>query len=142
MVSYPIFDYYYTQIIGNPNDMPVIKGTSGFQGGYLIDSDPYFTANLNWPSTVVFFRQIRNIVLDLRDIPADNTVSGIHWPTAQATSLQNMVFETSSSPGTKHQGIFCESGQYSQVSQIPYTCIRSDLHRLRGIYGRPRVQRG
>jgi glucan 1,3-beta-glucosidase len=111
MISYPIFDYYYTQIIGDPKNMPVIKATSGFQGGYLIDADPYFTSELNWGSTVVFFRQIRNLVLDLRNIPTGNTVSGIHWPTAQATSLQNMVFQMSSASGTKHQGVFCESGQ-------------------------------
>lgn len=112
-ISYPIFDYYYTQIIGDPNNLPVIKGSSNFQGGYLIDADPYFSSDLNWASTVVFFRSIRNIVLDLRDIPAGDTVSGIHWPTAQATSLENVVFEMSSASGTKHQGLFIESGLYT-----------------------------
>ncbi|KAJ5773672.1 hypothetical protein N7457_008568 [Penicillium paradoxum] len=120
MISYPIFDYYYTQIIGDPTNMPVIQATAGFEGGYLIDADPYFTADLNWPSTVVFFRQIRNLVLDLRKIPADNAVSGIHWPTAQATSLENMVFQMSSAPGTKHQGVFCESGSAGYMGDLVF----------------------
>ncbi|KAF9883834.1 hypothetical protein FE257_002771 [Aspergillus nanangensis] len=120
MVSYPIFDYYYTQIIGDPNNLPVIKATSGFQGGYLIDGDPYFTENLNWASTVVFLRQIRNLVIDLRNIPKENTVSGIHWPTAQATSLQNIVFEMSAESGTKHQGVFCESGSAGFLGDLVF----------------------
>lgn len=37
-------------------------------------------------------------------------MTGIHWPTAQATSIQNVVFNLSSSNGTQHQGIFIESG--------------------------------
>ncbi|KAJ5974954.1 hypothetical protein N7481_008661 [Penicillium waksmanii] len=119
-ISSPIFDYYYTQIIGNPNDLPVIKGSSDFQGGYLIDADPYFSSDLNWGSTVVFFRSIRNIVLDLREIPSGNTVSGIHWPTAQATSLENMVFEMSSASGTKHQGLFIESGSAGYMGDLVF----------------------
>ncbi|CAI7633588.1 unnamed protein product [Penicillium manginii] len=119
-ISYPIFDYYYTQIIGDPNNLPVIKGSSNFQGGYLIDADPYFSSDLNWASTVVFFRSIRNIVLDLRDIPAGDTVSGIHWPTAQATSLENMVFEMSSASGTKHQGLFIESGSAGYMGDLVF----------------------
>ncbi|KAK2762859.1 hypothetical protein FQN54_001034 [Arachnomyces sp. PD_36] len=110
MISYPIFDYYHTVLIGDPTSLPVIKGASNFEGGYLIDGNPYFTENLNWISTTVFFRQIRNFVLDLTDVPGDVEVSGIHWPTAQATTLQNVVFEMSEEEGNQHQGLFCESG--------------------------------
>jgi glucan 1,3-beta-glucosidase len=111
VVSAPIFDYYNTIIIGNPNAMPVIKASSGFNGGYLIDGDPYFSADPNWPATTVFWRQVRNFVLDTTDVTAGTQISGIHWPTAQATSLQNIVFQLSADQGTEHQGIFCESGE-------------------------------
>jgi glucan 1,3-beta-glucosidase len=110
MISSPIVDYYYTVIIGNPNDLPTIKATSGFSGGYLIDADPYYTSNPNWAYTDVFYRQIRNFVIDTTNIPAGTTVSAIHWPTAQATSLQNIVFLMSTTPGNQHQGLFIESG--------------------------------
>ncbi|KAL2846901.1 pectate lyase superfamily protein-domain-containing protein [Aspergillus pseudoustus] len=110
VVSSTIFDYYNTIIVGNPNALPVLKAASGFKGGSLIDGDPYFTESLNWPSTTVFWRQVRNIVLDTTEVAAGTGISAIHWPTAQATSLQNIVFELSAQDGTQHQGIFCESG--------------------------------
>lgn len=43
-------------------------------------------------------------------VPATSSVTGIHWPTAQATSIQNVIFQMSSDNGTQHQGIFIESG--------------------------------
>lgn len=112
VVSSPIFDYYNTIITGNPNSLPVLKASSSFDGGYLIDGNPYFGEGLNWAATTVFWRQIRNLVLDTTDVAANTEISGIHWPTAQATSLQNMVFEMSAEEGTRHQGIFCESSKW------------------------------
>ncbi|KAL2836422.1 pectate lyase superfamily protein-domain-containing protein [Aspergillus pseudoustus] len=109
-ISAPIFDYYNTIITGNPNALPVLKASSDFEGGYLIDGDPYFGPGLNWPATTVFWRQVRNLILDTTDVAATSQISGIHWPTAQATSLQNIVFQLSADEGTEHQGIFCESG--------------------------------
>jgi hypothetical protein len=41
-------DYYYTQLIGNPNNPPTLKATAGFSGFGLIDGDVYYTPNLNW----------------------------------------------------------------------------------------------
>jgi len=110
LISSSIIDYYYTQLIGNPNDMPVLLAAPYFSGFGLIDGDPYYSPNLNWGSTNVFYRQVRNFVFDMRNIPATSEATGIHWPTAQATSLQNVVFEMSAASGTRHTGLFCESG--------------------------------
>jgi glucan 1,3-beta-glucosidase len=112
ILSSSIIDQYYTQIIGNPNNPPVLKATAGFTGFGLIDGDKYYTANLNWGSTNVFWRQVRNFVFDLTSVPITSSLSGIHWPTAQATSLQNLVFQMSPAAGTQHVGVFCESGMY------------------------------
>lgn len=116
-ISAPIIDYYYTQIIGNPNDLPVIKATSNFTELALIDGDQYQPGNamnpsgiLGFKSTNVFYRQIRNLVLDTTSAASDVSVNGIHWPTAQATSLQNIIFRLSDAPGTQHQGLFVEAG--------------------------------
>jgi glucan 1,3-beta-glucosidase len=111
VISSPIFDYYNTIIMGNPKSLPVLKASATFSGGYLIDGNPYFGAGLNWPATTVFWRQIRNLVLDTTDVAAGTQISGIHWPTAQSTSLQNIVFQMSAAEGTQHQGLFCESGE-------------------------------
>ncbi|KAF9885299.1 hypothetical protein FE257_013016 [Aspergillus nanangensis] len=120
MISASIFDFYNTKMIGNPNAMPVIKASSNFEGGYMIDGDPYFGEGLNWAATTVFWREIKNIVFDSTDVSPDTEISGVHWPTAQATNLQNLVFEMSAEEGTKHQGLFCESGSAGFVSDLVF----------------------
>jgi glucan 1,3-beta-glucosidase len=111
LISSSIIDQYYTQLIGNPNDLPTLKATAEFSGFGLVDGDKYYSANLNWVSTNVFCRQIRNFIFDLTNIPGTTSATGIHWPTAQATSLQNVFFQMSAEVGTKHVGLFCESGK-------------------------------
>ncbi|KAI4112159.1 MAG: hypothetical protein LQ339_000167 [Xanthoria mediterranea] len=39
-VSSPIIDYYFTQIIGNPNNLPTIKATTNFSATAVIDGNP------------------------------------------------------------------------------------------------------
>jgi glucan 1,3-beta-glucosidase len=112
LISSSIIDYYYTQIIGNPNSMPVLKATAGFSGFGLIDGNQYQTGGaLGFGATNLFYRQIRNIIFDLTKIPAGTEATGIHWPTSQATSLQNCIFRMSSVKGTQHQGLFIEGGE-------------------------------
>jgi glucan 1,3-beta-glucosidase len=110
IVNSSIIDYYYTQIIGNPNSMPVLKATPNFSGFGIIDGDQYGGNGLKFGATDVFYRQIRNLIFDLTAIPASSSATGVHWPTAQATSLQNCVFLMSDAPGTQHQGLFIENG--------------------------------
>ena len=45
LLSQSIIMYYYTQMIGNPNAMPVLKATAGFSGLGLIDGDMYEPGN-------------------------------------------------------------------------------------------------
>jgi glucan 1,3-beta-glucosidase len=110
IINSSIVDYYYTQIIGNPNSLPVLKATAKFSGFGLIDGDVYGGNGLQFGATNVFYRQVRNLIFDLTGIPASSAATGIHWPTAQATSIQNCVFKMSDAPGTQHQGMFIESG--------------------------------
>lgn len=114
MISAPIVDYYYTQLIGNPNCLPTLKAFANFTGALgLIDGDPYgSTGALDYGATNVFWRQIRNFIIDTTLVAPSSAVTGIHWPTAQATSLQNIVFLLSQATGTQHQGIFIESGVF------------------------------
>lgn len=94
MVSAPIVQFYYTQFIGDAVSIPTIKATAGFAGIAMIDSDPYIPngGGANWYTNQNnFFRQVRNFVIDLTNMPM-STGAGIHWQVAQATSLQNIVF--------------------------------------------------
>ncbi|KAI4594335.1 hypothetical protein KJ359_008358 [Pestalotiopsis sp. 9143b] len=110
IVSGAIVGYYYTQIVGNPNCLPVIKASPDFQGAWIFDGNKYGADGLGWGSTNVFWRQIRNFVVDMTDIPASKAVSGVHWAVSQATSLQNIVFQMSAARGTQHAGVFIEEG--------------------------------
>ena len=120
LISSSIIDYYYTQIIGNPNCIPTLKATANFTGFGLIDGDQYGANGLAYGSTNVFWRQVRNFYLDMTGIPANLSATGIHWPTAQATSLQNLVFYMSDASGTQHQGIFIESGSGGFINDLTF----------------------
>ena len=126
----PVIQYYYTQFVGDPNDMPVIKGCDKFKGIALIDVDPYKPgeSGAQWYiNQNQFFRQIRNFRFDLTEMPVsteDNdqpfVPTGIHWQVAQATSLQNLVFEMPTTSTTTHVGIFSENGSGGFVSDLEF----------------------
>lgn len=131
LISSSIVDYYYTQLIGNPNCMPTLLANATFSGFGLIDGDQYGANGLGFGSTNVFYRQVRNFILDMTAIPATSAATGIHWPTAQATSLQNILFKMSDAPGTQHVGLFIESGKWPPFCRSTAPLIR--YHRLRWI---------
>ncbi|KAI9711971.1 MAG: hypothetical protein M1820_001679 [Bogoriella megaspora] len=123
VVSASIVDYYYTNLIGNPNcspDLPTIKATSNVTT-FLLDGDQYQSGGaLGFGSTNVFWRQVRNLKLDVTAVPASINVSAVHWPTGQATSLSNLVFQMSSVNGTQHQGVYIESGSGGFMNDLTF----------------------
>ena len=121
MVSSSIIDYYNTQLIGNPNNLPVLKATTAFSGFGVIDGAQYQSGGvLPYGATNIFWRQVRNFIIDLTAIPASSEATAIHWPTAQATSLQNIVIKMSSDAGTKHQGVFVEAGSGGMMNDLVF----------------------
>lgn len=63
---------------------------------------------------------MRNFVIDMTAINPEVEVAGIHWPTAQATSLQNIVFKMSQAQDNKQEGIFIESGSGGWMSDLVF----------------------
>lgn len=101
LINSSIIDYYYTQLIGDPTDLPVIKASSTFDAETnlgLIDGNPYGPKGLAWGATNTFFRQIANLVLDTTDVAVSKPARGIHWPSSQATSISNCVFLLADGP--------------------------------------------
>jgi hypothetical protein len=94
--------YIFTQLVGNPLDMPVIKADSSFTGLYLLDGFPS-PVNSTIVTTIVFYMQLRNFVFDTTAINAQSTVACINWATAQAVTLSNNHLIMP--PGSMHQGI-------------------------------------
>lgn len=110
LVSSSIKNYYDTQIIGNPNCLPTLLASSNLTG-FVIDSSGFGATN-------TFFRQIRNFVFDTTNVPPEVGITGIFWPTAQATRLQNLVFKMSEAAGTQHQGVFISEGSGGMLNDL------------------------
>ena len=47
-ISRPLVMLYYTQFIGDANNLPVILGMPNFYGIALLDSDPYLAFGYSW----------------------------------------------------------------------------------------------
>ncbi|KAK7693686.1 hypothetical protein QCA50_003257 [Cerrena zonata] len=109
----PIETYYYTQIIGDARNPPTLLAAPNFSGMAVIDADPYIPSGggAQWfVNQNNFFRSVRNFVIDLRQMPAAASATGLHWQVSQATSLMNIRVEMSTEAGNNHQGIFMENG--------------------------------
>ncbi|KAL0954336.1 hypothetical protein HGRIS_003334 [Hohenbuehelia grisea] len=105
--------YYYTQLIGDARNPPILLAAEWFSGPAVIDADPYipdgngrqwFTNQNN------FLKSVRNFVIDLRRTTSSAESTGIHWQVSQATSLLNIVFELSKADDTNHRAIYMENG--------------------------------
>jgi glucan 1,3-beta-glucosidase len=122
MVSKPIVQLYYTQMIGDATNLPTLKAMASFQGMAVIDSDPYGDGGVNWwVNQNNFFRQIRNFNIDLTGMPC-SAGAGIHWQVAQATSLQNINFNMcqDKSSANKQLGIFMDNGSGGFMSDLTF----------------------
>jgi glucan 1,3-beta-glucosidase len=122
VVSKPIVQYYYTQIVGDAVELPIIKASAKFAGMAVIDSDPYEDDGSNWfTNQNNFFRAIRNLVIDLTAVP-QGSGAGIHWQVGQATSLQNIRFDMVKGGGeaNKQQGIFMDNGSGGFMSDLTF----------------------
>lgn len=126
LISDDIIDYYYTSLIGNPNCLPTLKVAASYNGSFIIDGDPYGANGLSYGATNVFWREIRNFILDTTSVPASFQAVGIHWPTGQATSVGNVLFRLNEQPGTKHWGLFIEQGSGGFLSDLTF---------IGGLYG-------
>ncbi|KAH7925008.1 glycoside hydrolase family 55 protein [Leucogyrophana mollusca] len=130
LVSSAINTYYYTQLIGDAKRPPTLLASPNFSGFAVIDADPYIPggAGAQWfINQDSFFRSVRNIVIDLRQMPAAAPAIGLHWQVSQATSLMNVVVEMSTANGTQHQGLFMENGSGGFMGDIVFNGGKSGI---------------
>jgi glucan 1,3-beta-glucosidase len=120
LISSSIIPAYFTQLIGDAAAPPTLKATANFAGFGLIDGNPYYSPVLNWKSVNVFFRQVRNFVIDTTAIPPATAATGMHWPTSQATSLQNIVFNMPATADVVHVGLFIEEGSGGFMTDLTF----------------------
>jgi glucan 1,3-beta-glucosidase len=112
LISTRIILYYNTALWGDANNLPILKATPDFNEIGVLESNVYIPDGngANWYANQNnMWRQVKNFVIDISDVPPNRVVHGIHWQVAQATSLQNIVFiQAPSVPGDGSQqyGIF------------------------------------
>lgn len=105
---------------------PTIVAAPGFIGLGVLSTDEY-TGNgagidggdQEWfVNTANFYRQIRNLRIDVSLTRSDQQVACLHYQVAQATSIQNV--ELIAAPGSGQQGIFAENGSGGVISDITF----------------------
>lgn len=70
-------------------------------------------------NTANFYRQIRNIVIDITKIAPGALVTCLHYQVAQATSLQNV--ELIAAAGSDQIGLYAENGSGGGISDVTFT---------------------
>ncbi|KAL4875747.1 pectate lyase superfamily protein-domain-containing protein [Aspergillus karnatakaensis] len=124
LVSSSIIQYYNTQFIGDPLNVPTILAASSFVGLGVITSDPYIGDNEQWYlNQNNFLRSIKNLKIDIRPTNPSAYICAIHWQVAQGTSLENIEFYmlyNSDVPGNTQQGIYMENGSGGFLADLTF----------------------
>ncbi|KAJ4160088.1 hypothetical protein NW754_003212 [Fusarium falciforme] len=105
-VSSSIIQYYNTEMVGNPHDLPTILAAPSFVGLGVITSNVYTGETSQWYlNQNNFLRSVRNFIIDV----------------AQGTSLENIHFymtKPKDDPTTTQQGIYMENGSGGFLSDL------------------------
>ncbi|EGO56022.1 hypothetical protein NEUTE1DRAFT_117997 [Neurospora tetrasperma FGSC 2508] len=128
LVSSTIALPFGTQVIGDANNRPTIVAAPSFVGLGVLSTDEYTGDGGQgvdggdpeyYVNTANFYRQIRNIVIDIRKVTSGTTVTCLHYQVAQATSLQNV--ELIAAAGSSQIGLFAENGSGGGISDVTFT---------------------
>lgn len=84
LISTPLIMLYYTQMIGDANNLPVILGTPDFYGIALLDADPYLPFGNSWWANQVGSSSI--FLYISANICYDRTTCGVRSATWFSTS--------------------------------------------------------
>ncbi|KAG8162100.1 hypothetical protein KVR01_007865 [Diaporthe batatas] len=115
-----------TQVIGDANNWPTLIATKSFIGLGVLSTDEYTGGGIGidgadqqyYVNTANFYRQIRNIRIDITQTRPTQGVACLHYQVAQATSLQDV--ELIATKGTKQRGIFAENGSGGAISDVTF----------------------
>ncbi|KAK4144852.1 pectate lyase superfamily protein-domain-containing protein [Dichotomopilus funicola] len=112
-----------TQVIGDAIDRPTLLASGSFVGLGVLSTDEYTGGQGGseeyYINTANFYRQIRNIAIDITQAGAN--ISCLHYQVAQATSLQNVELIASTDAGKNQIGMYAENGSGGQISDVTFT---------------------
>ncbi|GIJ91455.1 hypothetical protein Asppvi_010421 [Aspergillus pseudoviridinutans] len=119
LVSSSIIQYYNTQFLGDPIQVPTILAAASFVGLGVITSDVYVSDTEEWYiNQNNFLRSVKNFKIDIRLTNPNAYVCGIHWQVAQGTSLENIEFYALTD--STQQGIYMENGSGGFLSDLTF----------------------
>lgn len=127
LVSSTLAMPFGTQIIGDANNRPTLVAAPNFVGLGVLSTDEYTGAPgpgidgkdpEYFVNTANFYRQIRNIRIDIRSIDKGDVITGIHYQVAQATSTQDV--EIVAKRGSKQIGMYAENGSGGSITDISF----------------------
>ncbi|CAG9998333.1 unnamed protein product [Clonostachys byssicola] len=105
LVSSSIIQYYNTEFLGDPINVPTILAASSFVGLGVMTSDVYISDDESWNTDPTAY------------------ICGIHWQVAQASSLENIEFYmlyNSEVPQNTQQGIYMENGSGGFLADLTF----------------------
>ncbi|CAF3635715.1 unnamed protein product [Fusarium graminearum] len=124
LVSGSVIQYYNTQFLGDPINVPTILAASSFVGLGVFTSNKYVDDDVGWYlNTANFLRSIKNFKIDIRLTDVKAYVCAIHWQVAQASSLENIEFYmkyNSDVPQNTQQGIYMENGSGGFLADLTF----------------------
>ncbi|KAH8672181.1 LysM domain protein [Ilyonectria robusta] len=124
LVSGSIIQYYNTQFLGDPINVPTILAASSVVGLGVFTSNKYIADNVGWYlNTANFLRSIKNFKIDIRLTDPCAHVCAIHWQVGQASSLENIEFYmqyNSDVPHSTQQGIYMENGSGGFLADLTF----------------------
>ncbi|KAL0934896.1 LysM domain-containing protein [Colletotrichum truncatum] len=126
LVSRSIPVIFGTQLIGDAVDRPTIIASARFIGLGVLATDVYTGGGIGmdgldqqwYVNTANFYRQIRNLRIDVTQTRSAQKVACLHYQIAQATSLQYV--ELIAKEGSQQRGIFAENGSGGMISDITF----------------------
>ncbi|KAH7329285.1 LysM domain protein [Stachybotrys elegans] len=128
LVSSSIIQFYNTEFLGDPLQVPTILAAKSFVGLGVMTSDVYLSDDSSWYiNTNNFLRSIRNFKIDIRNTDPYAYICAIHWQArstvAQASSLENIEFYmlyNTEVPHNTQQGIYMENGSGGFLSDLTF----------------------
>lgn len=113
-----------TRVIGDANTRPTIPASKSFIGIGVLSTDEYTgggrgTDGLDkqyFVNTANIYRQLRNVIVEVRQTRASQKVACLHYQVAQATSLQNVLLIA----GLTQYGIHVENGSGGHISDVTF----------------------
>ncbi|KAH7104876.1 glucan 1,3-beta-glucosidase [Auriculariales sp. MPI-PUGE-AT-0066] len=129
LLKSPIVMNWYTQMVGAPGSPAELIAAADFVGMAIIDADPYKDGGIStWVNQNNFYRSLRNLVVDMTQLPVDSGIWGIHWQVSQATSIYNLRVEMSKDPATTHMGMFMENGSGGYMGDMVFNGGKTGLN--------------